>query len=481
MAVIDSMVWISKKESPFSLSELKKKLTVIPKPRTTLAQEEDEDGFLEWVRRTEEVSEPVKCYCFKEIEGEKHIGLPIDWAFCNIPNLPSLLEGGDRTVRGERIEVAKLPDPTHKNAPEGQSDFFLDTNHETRFNYSCFVQAGTGNGKTVAALNAIGHAKRTALAIVPNITLAHQWREEAYKHLGLEPDEIGLVGDGHCRWEGTKVTVAVINSIVQKNLGPAFYRYFGFVVWDEAHRLGAFEFSKSMSLFPARFKLALSATPERPDGMSNVFFNYFGKPAVIAETPPLPVTCWQIDFPLIGKLDWMNRCRSDARPMKWLAGLEKRNEMLANLIYDLWKRGRNIIVLSKFIAHLETLHAMCKEKGIPLSDMGSYTGSWKGKKLGQGYLDKVKAEAKIQFATYSKAKEGYDCPRLDAGIEATPVSNNIQGIGRVRRKFPCKKKALWFTICDGNVMLFKRYSKSRLGGYRKNNVTIKKLSGTKIT
>lgn len=480
MASIDSLIWLTEEESSFSFDWLKEQLTVMPRERKTRAIEPDENGVDHWVTRTEEGGEPVECFRLRQINnGPPEIGLPIDWA---VENIPGAADGAltDSTSRGKRIEIPRLPDPLHPKAPPGQDKFFEDINHQTRFHFTCLAQAGTGSGKTVAALNAIGHARLTALAIVPNIGLAYQWKEEAVRHLGFSPEDVGIVGDGFEQWEDRKLVVAVINSVVMRSLDHRFYNRFGVVVWDEAHRLGAQEFSKSMALFPARYKLAMTATPDRRDGMSEVIFNYFGKPSAIAKAPALATTCWCIRFPLIGNIDWLKRCRNDVRPMKWLSGLEKRNEMLVNLIFDLYQRDRQIIVMSRFIAHLEVLHDLCVKRGIPREVMGPYTGKWRGKKLGKGYLDKVKAEAQIQFASYSKAKEGYDCPRLDAGVEATPVADNVQGIGRIRRPLQDKKKPLWFTILDLNTILFDRYSKARLRGFEKNNVTAKTLKGNRL-
>jgi superfamily II DNA or RNA helicase len=466
------MAWFTRDELPYDLTTLREMLTVMPRPRKTRALETDEFGEDHWVTRTEEASDPIPCWRMRERTGlPSEVGVPIDWAMENIHGFAT--NHSNKTERGSTIEVARLPDPHHPSAPPGQAEFFQDVEDQTREHYTCFAQAPTGSGKTVTALNAVGKARRTALFIVPNTTLADQWVKEARKHLGIDPKRIGRMGGGGNRWKDCDLVVGVINTIAMIPQPAAFYRHFGFVVWDEAHRLGAQEFSKSMAMFPARYKLALTATPDRKDGMDEVFFNYFGKPAAVAKAQALSTTCYRVPFPIIGRTDWIDRCRNDVRPMKWLAGLVKRNEMLVKLIRRNYDAGRSIIVMGKFIDQLETLFDLCVQAGIPREVMAPYTGSWKGKKLGQGYLNKVKAEATIQFATYSKAKEGYDCPRLDCGIEATPVSDNVQGIGRVRRPFKGKKKPIWFTVDDLNVSVFQRYSKSRLRGFENANVTIK--------
>ena len=477
---ISTMVWLSEDESHYSFDRIKQMLTVVPRVRRTQALEPNEDGELVMVSRVEPSKEPIACYKMRDTLGYDQIGLPIDWALMNIPQLEES-PPEDRTIKGASITIRKLPDPNHPSAPAGQEDFFNSVNYNTRTNYVCFAQAPTGAGKTVTILNAIGHAKRCSLVSVPNTGLAHQWKLEAIKHLGLLPEEIGIVGAGQHRWEGCSLVIAVINSLVMTELPPEFFISFGFVAFDEAHRLGAHEFSKAMSLFPARYKLAVSATPDRKDGMDEVIFNYFGYPKVVAKAPALETTCWKVNYFIVGNTDWLLRCRNDMRPMKWLAGLQHRNEMLCGLAEDLYLRGRQVILLSRFVNHIETLIAMLTERGIiPASAMGQYTGTMKGKKLGQVYLDKVKANSQMLFATYAKAKEGFDEPRLDAGVELTPVADNVQGIGRVRRELHGKKKPLWFTVCDLNITLFERYTMARLRGFEKNNVIVKTLKGHRL-
>lgn len=480
MAIINSLVWLGEAELPRSIAIIKEELTVVPRKRFTRAKEVDEDtGELEWVTREEESKGPV--FCYKEDEENGLLGVPIDWAFNNLED-EILDQMDDHTIRGEKIEVFKLPNPNHSSAPDGQAEFFNEVNERTRFFYSGLAEAPTGSGKTVAVLNSIGHAKRTALVIVPNITLADQWMTEVENHLGIDRSSVGIVGDGKCRWKGCPIVVAVINSVVMSDLGQEFYDNFGFVAWDESHRLGAHEFSKSMFLFAARFKLAVTATPNRKDGMDALVFHYFGKPSVVASSEALPTTCWVIQNRLIGNLEWMQRCRSDAKPMKWLSNLEGRNKIIIDLAVALYRKGRHIIIFSRFIEHLEYLKAELIKAGLPEKELGQYTRTQGKKKtrVGKGYLDKVKDNSRIILATYAMGKDGFDCPRLDAGIEATPVADNKQGIGRVRRPKAKKKSPIWFTFDDLNVGLFEGYTSARLRGFKETNVTIKKLSGTKI-
>ena len=230
MAVVDNMAWIAHERLPHSVDTMKKLLTVVPRERRTRAIETNKHGRDEWVSRVEPPKEPIACWREREDEDGLQFGMPVDWAMANIPNYEMNHE--DNTVRGHSIEVPRLPDPNHPNASPGQAEFMDSVNFQTREFYSCLAQAPTGGGKTVTALNAIGHAKRSALVIVPNTVLADQWAKEATKHLGIDPSRIGKVGGGSNRWKDCDIVIAVINSIALVKQDPEFYTHFGFVVWD---------------------------------------------------------------------------------------------------------------------------------------------------------------------------------------------------------------------------------------------------------
>ena len=470
---VDSMAWISLSLLGGKRSLLINQLTVRLRPRRTTALEEV-DGELREVTRNEKTPEPIHTYVVKD----GFLGMPISYAMSS-PILRDV-EWEDTTSGGTlpRWIPSRLPDPTHPSAPPHQGEFFNDIREALQTNYTVLATAPTGSGKTVAAYNSIGRAGLAAIVVVPTTVIAEQWAKEATRHLGIPREEIALLSNGQMKgFRGKKLVVAVIHNLVFKEWDERFWRYFGFAVFDEAHNLGAREFSRVMKLIPARYKLALSATPNRADGNDALLRNQFGKPSAVGQAPALATTCYAIKYPLVGNLEWLGRCRNDAKPMKWLSKLEGRNEMLTDLIHSLYDKGRHVIVMSKFIDHLELLRGMLIAKGIPEEEVGQYTRGQgtKRARVGQAYLDKVKAESRVLLSTYAMTKEAFDCPRLDAGVEALPVSNNVQGVGRIRRKLRGKKHPIWFTILDLNVSLFLRYSKKRLTGYEAANVVIKEL------
>jgi superfamily II DNA or RNA helicase len=378
-------------------------------------------------------------------------------------------------AQGINWYAAKLPDPFHPNAAEGQADFFEAIIRQVKQNITALIEAPTGSGKTVAMLNAIGELGKTALVVVPSKALAEQWKEEAIKHLGLTLEEIGLLQGSVANWKGRKLVIAVIHNLFQKEFTSEFYDYFGTVCWDEAHRLGAPEFAKTMPLFRARYRIAATATPTRKDGCMKMVHNCFGPVSVRLNGDALPCECKVIRY----SDPFYSKVKSAPLPvlLKIVSKSYGRNKLIADYVEALHKDGRNVLVLSDRIEHLQTLQTLLNQRGIKDEIglfVGSYTVGGKRKQTGQGYLNAVRDDPKysVILATYSMMKEGVNIPRLDAGIDATPRADGIQAIGRIRRPLPNKRMPIWLTMIDEGLPLFEGFARARLRDYQKSKVKI---------
>ncbi len=128
----------------------------------------------------------------------------------------------------------------------------------------------TGSGKSVAALYCIQQVKATTIIIVPTIALMNQWREEIVKHLNIQFEEVGVIGDGNN--SPKQITIAVVNSVRGMDLS-----YFEMIVLDEAHRYGSIE--NILPLMNNKFdnKLGLTATLKRADGKDADLEELIGK------------------------------------------------------------------------------------------------------------------------------------------------------------------------------------------------------------
>ncbi|HXH02749.1 MAG TPA: DEAD/DEAH box helicase family protein [Candidatus Competibacteraceae bacterium] len=119
----------------------------------------------------------------------------------------------------------------------------------------------TGAGKTLVGLLAMAQAGRDALVVVPTLELMRQWY--GLLRLAFPEREIGLIGGGY--HEPYALAVATYDSAARhaEHLGNRY----GTLIFDEMHHLPA-EFYRVIAEYAlAPYRLGLSATPERADGL----------------------------------------------------------------------------------------------------------------------------------------------------------------------------------------------------------------------
>ena len=484
--VIGSLVWF-----PLSVlgdeevAEIKKKYTLtiegydVGGGKKASAHTRNSTGF--FGGEVDDSPKPTIINQWRLSEDGKSIGLPMKKGM-ELANA-ILVKNPDTEIKidlcqGNSITTSKKPDPYHPLASPNQRELMESTIAMLDQKVVVLVKAPTGSGKTVVALNAIATLGRTALIIVSTRVLARQWEREAQLHLGLGDDDIGHLEGGKCDFIGKKLVIAVMVNLVLKEFEPAFYKAFGMVVWDESHRLGAAGFSKTLPLFSAQYRLALTATPKRKDGAEQVFLDYFGSPSVSGTSDALGATATVIHRQTTIK-NW------DRMPTAVLVNKltrdDARNSEIANFIVRLYNAGRTILVLSDRIEQLESLLAKVAIGGVALTELGLFTRQKtidnKRKSVKDSDLDIVRLGCRVIFSTYGMGKEGLDIPRLDTGIDASPRADGVQAIGRIRRPFPNKKHPQWFTICDEGVPIFVGYTRARVTDYKSATVVVRKLDG----
>jgi superfamily II DNA or RNA helicase len=118
----------------------------------------------------------------------------------------------------------------------------------------------TGTGKTFLATLAIASRKRSTLIVVPTLDLVNQWYDGLTASFGAP---IGVVGGGYHEVEDITVTTYDSAYIHMERLGARF----GLLVFDECHHLPSASYSLAARMSLAPFRLGLTATPERPDGL----------------------------------------------------------------------------------------------------------------------------------------------------------------------------------------------------------------------
>lgn len=137
------------------------------------------------------------------------------------------------------------------------------------------VQMPTGKGKSILGLYLASALSCKTLIVVHKDDLVRGWQ----KDIALAFDN--KVNPGLIKAKSRRVghfltiaTVQTLNKLSEEELYDLFSQ-FGFVIQDEMHHCPATSF-EVVSRFKARYKLGLTATPERTDGLAHVMTLYFG-------------------------------------------------------------------------------------------------------------------------------------------------------------------------------------------------------------
>lgn len=137
----------------------------------------------------------------------------------------------------------------------------------------------TGAGKTVLAMMAIERVKLRTLIVVPTIELLYQWRDTVVKTLGVPAAKVGVIGDGLRQLR--PITVITYASAA---MPEAPITDFGLLVCDEVHHLPSQSYSEIARRANTPYRLGLTATPERSDGLHRALDRLIG-PEVYRRAP----------------------------------------------------------------------------------------------------------------------------------------------------------------------------------------------------
>ena len=118
----------------------------------------------------------------------------------------------------------------------------------------------TGTGKTWVAVLAICQTARPTLVVTPTIDLLNQWYGELVKAFNVP---VGLMGGGSYDIQPLTVTTYDSAHIHLERWGHRF----GLLVFDECHHLPGQSYMAAATGALAPFRLGLTATPERADGL----------------------------------------------------------------------------------------------------------------------------------------------------------------------------------------------------------------------
>lgn len=326
-------------------------------------------------------------------------------------------------------------------------------------NKNGIISAGTGSGKTVMGLYIAHKIGLKTLVIVPTDRIFHQWINRCKTFCGFTPSIIR----GNILEYDKPITIAMLQTLaIGKRIDKkVLYKEFGLTIYDEVHRLPTEKFSIVARMFWDKYRLGLSATPTRKDGLHNLFFYHIGDikcKYYYTSLKPKVYMLKYIDYET-SAVGCMNGSKlNTARYLNRLVEIGSRNKLIAYYIYLGYKKNRKILMLTDRLEHIDKIKRLLRQLGISEEEIGYITGAVK--EVGKPIL----------LATYGSAGLGLDIPELDYLVLATPRTDIRQAIGRVLR--PKKVTPIIVDIVDNVSEVMRKYGKVRHGFYNRLGCSI---------
>jgi len=343
-----------------------------------------------------------------------------------------------------------------------------------------------GLGKTQIGLYCASYLKQKTLWCTHTKELLNQAIERCEDNLICKTSKIT---EGKCDVSGDMVfaTVQTLANVIDK--GEIRQDEFGLIIVDECHHLSTNAesvkmFEKCINYFSARYKLGLTATLHRADGLENTTVKILGN--VIYEVKKndtkdkligiyegkqileIPLEKFQVPariflmstnynvydrdvFDLSGKIVF-------TRLITDIANDYKRNAQILNLINNL--KSYTIVISER----VDQLHYLQKNVKSSVCIDGK-TPKKQREKMVEDFRD---GKYKVLFATYSLVAEGLDIPMLENLVMASPVKDKrlvVQAIGRCQRPYENKKIANVYDLID-DVSILDKFTRERKKVYK---------------
>ena len=302
---------------------------------------------------------------------------------------------------------------------------------------------------TITAIYIASMISMKTIVVIKNIVLIKQWKESIEKFCptakvqALTPKS-KMDKDAH---------FYIMNAINIPKMYRSFFKDIGLVIVDEVHLIVTRALSLAFQYLAPKYCLALSATPERPDGMDVLIDVYFGSHRIFRKLNRKHIA-YRIDTgfkPVYDQGDWNAVLNQQAES-------ERHNGFIFKIVEKF--KDRNFLMLCKRVGHAKYL---CEELAKRGEKVCTLVGTQKD----------YDPEARILIGTVGKVGVGFDHPKLNALIIAGDVEEYfIQYLGRVMRTR--EGEPLIFDLVDNNASL-KRHYYTRSKIYREHGGIIRKL------
>ena len=356
-------------------------------------------------------------------------------------------------------------------------------------NETGILNAATAFGKTVVCCGIIAQIRVSTLILLQSSALMEQWEDALQKFLSIneEPPEystpsgrvkrrksvIGKLQSTHDSTTGI-VDIAMVGSVFRNGEYHKRLRDYGLIILDECHHAASDTIVDILQEANAKYVYGATATPFRGDGLEKINemllgairFKYTSKERAKEQGIEHLVR------PRFTRTVAPRSVQDKMHPNEAYEILRKnsdRDEMILSDVRKCVADGRTPVVLSKYVDHSERLYRRMKDDADHVFLLSGQNSKKEHKEILE-QMNRVKPEeSMILVATGKLIGEGFDFPRLDTLIMATPVAWKgvvEQYAGRLNRDYNGKKNVMIYDYVDSHIAMFDRMYHKRLKAYK---------------
>lgn len=352
------------------------------------------------------------------------------------------------------------------------------------------LQAATAFGKTVVCSAMIAEKKVNTLIILESSALLEQWKDALEKFLDIDeklPEYktktgrirvrkslIGKLQGAHDSMTGI-VDIAMAGSLCKKGEWHPLLDQYGMVIVDECHHAASDTIAEVLQKVTAKYVYGVTATPKRSDGLEKINYmllgpirySYSAKEKVKAQGIP------HLVYPRFTRTVLPRGVTAEKmhpnEAYEMLRHNEARDEQILSDVKNCIAAGRTPVILSKYKDHSERLYDQMKGYADKVFLMTGNNSKKEHKQIREQLQQTAPEETLALVATGSLIGEGFDFPRLDTLIMATPVSFRSvveQYAGRLNRDYVGKKDVIVFDYVDSHIPMLENMYARRLKAYK---------------
>ena len=352
------------------------------------------------------------------------------------------------------------------------------------------LHAATAFGKTVVCSAMIAERKVNTLIILESSALIEQWEESLNRFLDINEELptyktktgriktrkslIGTLQGAHDSLTGI-VDIAMAGSLCKKGEYHSLLNQYGMIIVDECHHAASDTISNVLQEVKARYVYGVTATPIRGDGLERINYMLLG-PIRYRYTSKEKAKTQGIDhlvYPRFTRTVMprgvINEKMHPNEAYELIRNNEVRDEQILTDVRDCVQSGRTPVVLSRYKDHSGRLFERVKAYADHVFLLTGNNSKREHRRI-LSEMQKVAAEeSMILVATGSLIGEGFDYPRLDTLIMATPVS--FKGVveqyaGRLNRDYAGKESVIVYDYVDSHIPMFDNMYAKRLRAYK---------------